>query len=203
MRDVWVKGKAEGDQKVHKGHIYQRELARRLIQLIQSKGLRVGEAVHLRHRNIDVVPEDKRHVLHINVEDGKTGKRIVKTLPTAVRYYQAICDLTNHTDADDWLFANADGTQYASYEHAIRGLLRQVPYRNRTLYTSDDGKRRSLTSFRHYYAEERVRASEGQEGILQALANNMGTSRQMLDRHYVDKILVGDRQGLTRYPKHM
>ena len=79
----------------------------------------MGEAVHLRHRNIDVVAEDKRHVLHINVEDGKTGKRIVKTLPTAVRYYQAICDLTNHTDADDWLFANADGTQYASYEHAI------------------------------------------------------------------------------------
>lgn len=199
MRDVWVEGKGKDDSRCNVLHLYQRQLVRRLVQLIQCTGVRVGEAINLRHRDIEIIQDKEGTALVLQV-DGKTGKRNVISLPTGVRYYKAICELTDHSEPDDWVICNKDGTQYTGYEHAIRLLLKQVSYRNRNLYIADNGKTRSLTSFRHYYAEERVRASKGNERILQTLSVNMGTSRLMLDKHYVDKILVGDREGLTRYP---
>jgi hypothetical protein len=48
-----------------------------------------------------------------------------------------------------------------------------------------NGKRRSLTSIRHTYASERI---EAQKADLKSIADNMGTTIDMLNKHYAQEI---------------
>jgi len=48
-----------------------------------------------------------------------------------------------------------------------------------------DGKKRSLTSLRHTYASERI---EARTADLKSIADNMGTTVEMLYKHYSQEI---------------
>jgi hypothetical protein len=48
-----------------------------------------------------------------------------------------------------------------------------------------DGKKRSLTSLRHTYASERI---EARAADLKPIADNMGTTIEMLNKHYAQEI---------------
>ena len=48
-----------------------------------------------------------------------------------------------------------------------------------------DGRKRSLTSLRHTYASERI---EARAADLKSIADNMGTTVDMLHKHYSQEI---------------
>ncbi len=93
----------------------------------------------------------------------------------------------NHTNTDDdsYVFAAADGTQIKSFKKGLRALLEAAGARQDTR-----GKERDAYSFRHYYATQRL-----QKGVsVYSLAENMGTSVQVIEDHYghLKPEMVGD-----------
>ena len=80
---------------------------------------------------------------------------------------------------DHWLFCHQDGTRIKSFDHGFGEVLSET----NLLYR--DGKRRSLTSIRHTYASERI---ESRAADLKSIADNMGTTVDMLNKHYAQEI---------------
>jgi integrase len=81
--------------------------------------------------------------------------------------------------ADAWLFCHQNGRRIKSFDHGFDEVLEETGL----LYR--DGKRRSLTSIRHTYASERI---ESRAADLKAIADNMGTTVDMLNKHYAQEI---------------
>jgi integrase len=80
---------------------------------------------------------------------------------------------------DIWLFCQPDGTRVKSFDNGFDEVLADL----RLLY--HDGKKRSLTSLRHTYASERI---EARTADLKSIADNMGTTVEMLYKHYAQEI---------------
>ncbi|CAK0753214.1 putative Tyr recombinase domain-containing protein [Azospirillaceae bacterium] len=80
-------------------------------------------------------------------------------------------------DNDDTpVFRDYDGTPLKSLAAGFKNLLKEA-----NLYIDDEtGKPRDSYCLRHYYATERLLAGVG----VYTLAENMGTSVQMIERHY-------------------
>jgi integrase len=88
-------------------------------------------------------------------------------------------DLLDHVSPDLWLFCHPDGKRIKSFDHGFDEVLEELGL----LY--HDGKRRSLTSIRHTYASERI---EARKADLKSIADNMGTTIDMLNKHYAQEI---------------
>ena len=80
---------------------------------------------------------------------------------------------------DIWLFCHPDGTRIKSFDNGFDEVLADL----RLLH--HDGKKRSLTSLRHTYASERI---EARTADLKSIADNMGTTVEMLYKHYAQEI---------------
>jgi hypothetical protein len=80
---------------------------------------------------------------------------------------------------DVWLFSHLDGRRIKSFDNGFDDVLKGLGF----LY--HNGKKRSLTSIRHTYASERI---EVRKAELKAIADNMGTTLEMLYRHYSQEI---------------
>jgi len=78
-----------------------------------------------------------------------------------------------------WLFCHPNGNRIKSFDHGFDQVLDKLGL----LYR--DGKKRSLTSIRHTYASERI---ESKAADLKSIADNMGTTVDMLNRHYAQEI---------------
>jgi integrase len=78
-----------------------------------------------------------------------------------------------------WLFCHPDGQRIKSFDNGFDGVLADLGL----LY--HDGRKRSLTSLRHTYASERI---EARTADLKAIADNMGTTMEMLYKHYSQEI---------------
>jgi integrase len=80
---------------------------------------------------------------------------------------------------DVWLFCHPDGRRIKSFDNGFDEVLSELGL----LY--HDGRKRSLTSLRHTYASERI---EAQKADLKSIADNMGTTLDMLYKHYSQEI---------------
>jgi integrase len=88
----------------------------------------------------------------------------------------------DHSDKlppEAWLFCHRDGRRINSFDHGFDEVLSKLGL----LY--HDGKKRSLTSIRHTYASEKI---EARAADLKSIADNMGTTVEMLYRHYAQEI---------------
>ena len=85
----------------------------------------------------------------------------------------------NQLPADVWLFCHPDGTRIKSFDNGFDEVLSELGL----LY--HDGKKRSLTSLSHTYASERI---ESRAVDLKPIADNMGTTVEMLNKHYSQEI---------------
>jgi integrase len=85
----------------------------------------------------------------------------------------------NELPSDVWLFCHPDGRRIKTFDNGFDRLLSDLKF----LY--HDGKKRSLTSLRHTYASERI---EAQKADLKSIADNMGTTVEMLYKHYSQEI---------------
>jgi integrase len=81
--------------------------------------------------------------------------------------------------SDIWLFCHPDGKRIKSFDNGFDEVLSELEL----LY--HDGKKRSLTSLRHTYASERI---EARAAGLKSIADNMGTTVEMLYKHYSQEI---------------
>jgi integrase len=80
---------------------------------------------------------------------------------------------------DIWLFCHPDGRRVKSFDNGFDEVLAGLGL----LY--HDGKKRSLTSLRHTYASERI---EARTADLKSIADNMGTTVEMLYKHYSQEV---------------
>ncbi len=81
--------------------------------------------------------------------------------------------------SDIWLFCHPDGKRIKSFDNGFDEVLTDLGL----LY--HDGRKRSLTSLRHTYASERI---EARTADLKSIADNMGTTVEMLYKHYSQEI---------------
>ncbi|ALI54577.1 tyrosine-type recombinase/integrase [Celeribacter marinus] len=185
----WVDGRGVSDERVNSAHKYNRQLLKFYLTWLAETGMRTGEVLQLKHKDISVKTSDKgQQYLEIIVpKNTKTGTRIVRSHYFLNVHYQQLCKLTGHTDANDWVFCDASGKQNNGFYKTLPKMLEEAG-----LLYDENGDRRTAYSLRHYYAEERFRDMGYNLATYDMLAENMGTSRKQIDDHYVRKGMLMD-----------
>lgn len=107
--------------------------------------------------------------------------------PTAKGDARGIRDLPREL----WLWCDPSGRRIHSFSRGFDALLTDTQLLTR------DAKKRSLTSIRHTYASERIEAGATAAGLTM-LAVNMGTSTEMLRKHYAQVLHELDAASLQR-----
>mgnify|MGYP006431238527 CR=1 FL=1 len=168
------------DQRVRE----QRQLLHDFVLIMVNSGLRPVEAHSLRWRDIEAFKsKEGRTYVRLWVR-GKGKKR--ETVPmTNTRVYlnrikqrrQAYAAAKGQVvDDSEQVFAMSDGTRVQSFKRSFEELLKAAG-----LTESHDGKHYTPYSLRHTYATFRL--LYGRVSI-HTLAVNMGTSVEMIERHY-------------------
>jgi integrase len=128
--------------------------------------------------------------VRLNVR-GKGKHRHLVAASTVATYLDRIRAITKAREPTDYVFTNDTGAPAATLYHSlVEGLLTESG-----LLMSSSGSRRSTYCFRHTYATFRL--TEGVDVYF--LAKQMGTSVQMIEKHYghvtpvknADRILQG------------
>ncbi len=195
---AWSAGKGKNDigpnSRVNSAHLYQRQLLMLYIAWISTTGMRTGEVLLLKHKDVgmEILEETQSAVLKIRVSaQTKTGSRIVTSQQATTNYYEDLCNLTGREDDDDWLFCNRNGTHNKGFMKTLTKVLAEAG-----VLKDADGKKRSAYSFRHYYAEQRFAEIGINPKTFDLLSVNMGTGRQMLESYYIRKGMVVDDEAL-------
>jgi integrase len=152
------------------------------ILILANSGIRVGEARHLRWRDISstkTLTGEKRLVFTVR---GKTGEREVVCNERVETYIDRLRQFRStevkRISADERVFCHKNGGAIGSFKKGFQQALESAG----VLYGSD-GKRRVPYSLRHTYATMRI--SEGVS--IYQLAANMGTSVEMIENFYGKK----------------
>jgi len=193
--EEWIEGRGVNDKKVNSAHKYNRKLLRIYIHWLAYTGMRTGEVLKLKHKDITTVLLDDRRIgLSIQVaEDTKTGSRIATSTADLYDHYEDLKELTGHADASDWLFCNAKGKQVTGFFKTFSELLNDVG-----LLYDDKGEKRTAYSFRHYYAERMFAELGHTHAVLDMLAVNMGTGRDYLESYYIRRGMIDNTDALIR-----
>jgi integrase len=193
MQD-WVEGKGKNDKRVNSAHKYNRKLLQIYVHFLAYTGMRTGEVLKLKHKDIGftITLEDEVGLAIEVAEDTKTGARQVTSTADLVDWYEELKRLTGHSERDDWLFCNAQGKQITGFYKTFAGLLEEAGL----LYT-EAGDRRSAYSLRHYYAEQIFDDIGHTHAVLDMLAVNMGTGRDYLENYYIRRGII-DAEPLVR-----
>ena len=151
-----------------------------------------SELYALKHSDVTIRSDPKR--LLLTIRKGKTGHRIIDTMPAAVSVYQRILERhklrlkeqsadLDKTLKDEYLFL----PQYENRETAKRIIMRQFNYLLEQANLKKDnytGHTHSMYSLRHTCCCMRIVLSEGKVNLY-ALAKNAGTSVEMLEKFYL------------------
>jgi integrase len=166
------------DKRRHRERFYLQHY----ILILANSGIRVGEARHLRWRDISstkTLSGQKRLIFTVR---GKTGEREVVCMEHVERYIDRLqafrSDEVRKMNRDEPIFCHPDGKPIGSFKKGFEQALDEAG----VLYGSD-GKKRVPYSLRHTYATMRI--SEG-VSVFQ-LAANMGTSVEMIENFYGKK----------------
>lgn len=145
----------------------------------------VSELYAIKHADITIAENPRR--LIITIRKGKTGHRMIDTMPAAVSVYERIAKRNDHRmSPDDYIFL----PKYKNRETAKRIIMRQF---NNLLETSNlktdiySGQTHSMYSLRHTCLCMRLVLSEGKVNLF-ALARNSGTSVEMLQNFYLKNL---------------
>ena len=181
-----------------------RELLRDYIIILAHTGIRHGtEAQSLKWRHLDWHVKNGERYLRVTVQ-GKTGTRsliaranaepslmrIQKTFPHLAKY--SFDELLKRR-VDEYVFLLPDGTRTDNLHQTFRQLMRDTGL----AVGAASEKERTLYSLRHTYATLALMNGIG----VHELAKQMGTSVNMLERHYskLTPELVAEKFGGKRY----
>ena len=185
----WVVGEGVNDTRVNSAHKYNRQLLKFYITWLAETGMRTGEVLQLKHKDIET-KQTKGGMKYLEIKvpkNTKTGSRLVRSHHFLNIHYEQLCKLTGHTDTDDLIFCQKNGKKNEGFYKTLPKMLDETG-----LLYDEDGQRRTAYSFRHYYAEQRFRDLGYNLATTDMLATNMGTSRKQIDDHYVRKGLLMD-----------
>jgi integrase len=156
--------------------VWYRTVTYNFILIMANTGMRPPEAKNLRWRDLSV-REDKHGrkfvVLHVR---GKGKFRNLVAASNVAEYFERIRAIAKTTGDDDFIFTNVNGKRALSLYSSLIELI----LKDSGLLFSSSGSRRSTYCFRHTYATFRL--SEGVDVYF--LAKQMGTSVQMIEKHY-------------------
>jgi site-specific recombinase XerD len=161
-----------------------RTLLRDYVLILANTGMRHGtESTRLKWKHIEEFELKGDKYLRIWV-DGKTGKRELIANTYVGRYLKRIqsrfdglkdMSFAELFKVDEYIFRTESGEQPKDWHGAFETLLRDAK-----LLDDKHGGRRTLYSLRHTYATFRL--MRGVE--IHLLANQMGTSVAMIEKHY-------------------
>lgn len=185
-----------------------RHLLRDYVLILANTGIRHGtEADNLRWKHINLFTDKGKTFLEMSV-DGKTGRRDIICRSGTERYLKRIqsrcADISGMSfetllkaKLDKPVFRLPDGTTTPNLRQTFRILMKETGL----LVCPRTGLNRTLYSFRHTYATFAL-LNDGLD--VHTLAIQMGTSIQMIERHYSHltprlkkEVLTGQRYDLT------
>jgi len=162
---------------------WQRLLLFDYIMILANTGMRVDESKTIIWRNVDF-----NNGTIILEQAGKTrsSRRIVmrdsaiKALQRIKERRLAFLDRSGGAlDPNEKVIALPDGKAVSSFKKGFDQLLRASEFK----YESKED-RHVLTSLRHTYATFRLTTKIGKRATMRALAQQMGTSDRMIQKHY-------------------
>jgi len=171
---------------------------------LANSGLRVGEARMMKWSDVklDIPLDDGTLIAEVRVSQ-HTKKRKVRYVQVQRGGNKQLKDwqqLSPNNSADDWVWfslgANNEFRQFGDLNKNFQTILKQIPYNNREdgLLYDNDGKRRSLYSLRHVYADLRL-----ENGVsIENLAKNMGTMVKQIELHYSHRQTRDAREDIAK-----
>lgn len=164
--------------------------------MLGASGIRVGEARDLRWCDLRTQYSDDGSRLVADVS-GKTGHREAVFQPGGDACFKRLYDLRTgelgvSPKLTEHVFVHPDGTQIKSMKRSFYSLLdfAGVPRERH-------GKPRTMYSLRHFYATQRL----SNEVSPFLLATQMGTSVEMLEKHYGHVVTSSLAKQLTKGPQ--
>ena len=157
-----------------------RNLLQNYILILANCGARMGEVRYLRWNELETKKLDDGTTRLMGMVRGKTGERQVVFNEGTEDYLKRIYDmrreeLGENPPPDGFVFCHRDGTPIEKMAKGFNSLLTYCD-----LVKDNKGQKRTLYSLRHFYATQRL----SEEVSPYLLASNMGTSVEMLERHY-------------------
>ena len=145
-----------------------------------------SEIFAVRHQDIEIKYKPNR--LEIKIK-GKTGFRIVSSMPDALDFYDKLRVINPDYKPTDYLFFN----EYPNRTTALRNVNRMFNYilEEGNLKETADGQVRTPYALRHYSLQTRLIKSKDKVNIFN-LAKNAGTSVEQLERFYLKKLQLSD-----------
>jgi len=173
--------------------VWNRTVTYNMILVACNTGMRPAEMKNLRWRDIMPAKDREGREIVVLFVQGKGKSRRLVAPKSVGDYLERIRVISKATKQDDRVFTTVTGTPAKTlYSTLIADLLNEANLREGT-----QGVPRSTYCFRHTYATLRL-----QEGVdVYFLAEQMGTSVQMIENHYghVNTVKHADRvlQGMT------
>ena len=139
-----------------------------------------SELFSIKHKDIQKSKEDVNS-LEIRIADGKTGYRISNSTRFLVGAYKRLQDENKNAKPSDYIFM-PDNPNRNSVKRIFQEQFRFV-VTNAELFFDENKQKRTLYSLRHTAIQMRLVLSGGKINLL-ALAQNCGTSVEMIERYY-------------------
>jgi integrase len=164
-----------------------------MILIACNTGMRPAEMKNLRWRDIMPAKDREGREIVVLFVQGKGKSRKLVAPKSVGEYLERIRVISKGSEPNDSIFTNVTGKPAKTlYSSMVTELLNEANLRE-----GAQGASRSTYCFRHTYATLRL-----QEGVdVYFLAEQMGTSVQMIERHYghVNTIKHADRvlQGMA------
>ena len=168
----------------NKKKVFVTDEIRYLITFMTNTLLRPSEVKDLRHRNIQIIEREFRY-LRITKEKSKTRNvKPIVSQEAAVDIYKDIQKYHRGYTQDDFVFF----PHFANRTTAMRemGVLFNFILQQAGLKKSATGENRTLYCLRHTGIS--LRLLKGDNVNLKLLADNAGTSVEMIDRFYASKL---------------
>lgn len=155
---------------------YDRVMLYYWIEILTYTGMRIGEARNLKWKDIRVhETDDDEQVIQMWVS-GKGKKRELIAMPETATFLEFLKSYSGHTEPDDYVFVRRDGEPILRFTNGFNALLEAA-----NLTRDNYGDKRTPYSLRHTYATFAL--IEGRVSVY-TLAVNMGTSVEMIEKHY-------------------
>lgn len=169
--------------KNNKAHFRDRYYLQHYVLVLGNSGIRVGEARNLKWTDVSSTKTQTDEIRIVLYVTGKTGNREVVCNEGVKRYITRLYnfrkdELGEEPPRSEFIFTHRNGSPIKSFKKSFSTLLDKSG-----LTFNSDGQKRVLYSLRHMYATMRL-----QEGVsIFQLANNMGTSVEMIETFYGKK----------------
>jgi len=140
----------------------------------------ISELYSIRHQDVTIAENPRR--LIVTIRDGKTGFRVLNTMPAAVSVYERIQIRHQELGKEDYIFL-PDYKNRITAGKIIQRQFKELMSQSGLEVDSSTGMKHSIYSLRHTAICMRLVLSEGKVNIFN-LAKNAGTSVEQIERFY-------------------